>query len=767
MIMNNLKPDLQRCKNLLAAGFSLLTVGEGKQPNIKWKEYQTTQISSDSFENFYNLNNTHGVGIITGFDGLEVIDVDLKVLSTLKEREEFWTEYLQFLKDNIEDFEDKFIICKTMNSGYHLLYKCSKISGNQKIAKPKGVSQALIESRGVGGYVFVYSNFVQGSGYADIKTISEEDREILWSTSKYYDYVENVENSEKKYKDAPREHHEAEIKVWDDFNSKNSVWDLIRTEFDIVKNLSNKTVIRRNGAKSPHSGYIFDNSKCMYLFSTGTIYPAEKLLSPFCVYAYQKHFGNFSDAAKDLYKQGYGSRFKKTKLPDIKKIDLDLDLVETKSDTDEFPIEIFPKEIITYITEIQHSLNASTDYLGSAFLWVLSLCVGNSIKIEIKNGWTEAGVVWIAIVGKAGIGKTHNLQSIVRPLLQINEREIKRYNESLKNYQEYQEMDKKDKEKFFPEKLKEPRKTQFIVGDITIESFFDHHDQNQNGIGIFRDELSGWIKDLNKYRPGSDLETYLSCWSNSSISINRKTSKNAYVSNAYVPIIGGVQPSILASHYTEENKDNGFIDRILLCYPDLVVDRFSEAEIDKELLSWYDEYIQAFYDEIRYKVLEYDDFGNIRPHIFRFSKEAKAEYVRIFDKITDLQNSDTENEYMKSMLPKQKSYVARFALLLHIFYKFSGQTSESYICKEAVLAAEKLSDYFIKMAKKNKFESIEKKEITAVVKQSGKITAKEKFLVIYESNKKFNRSKVAEELNVSRQTIFLWVKEIEQNVKKV
>lgn len=768
--MDNLKPPFDFCISLLDSGFSLLTCGDGKLPNFTWKELQTKQISKEQFEKNFNylgghryfsktqnkeveIPATNAVGIVTGYNNLEAIDVDCKVLSTVKEKEDFWNEFINLLKDNIEDFIDKFVIVKTRNSGYHIIYRCEEITGNKAIAKLENHNTCIIESRGIGGYIFIYQNFVQND-YSKVKYISKEDRQILWECCKFYNFEKKVETSQQEFKKVSKEHHEADVTVWQDFNDKNRIWDLISNEFTIVRKLSNKTVIKRNGATSPHSGYIFDNSSCMYLFSSATQYPHEKLLSAFHVYTIQRHSGDFSAAAKELYKQGYGSRFKPVKQPIIEN--------KQKIECDTFPIEVFPKELQNYIFQVHNTLNASIDYLGCSMLWVLSLCTGNALKIEIKKGWVEAGVIWVAIVGKAGIGKTHNIQAITAPLTKINEREIIRYNNILKKYKEYQALDKKEKEK--AEQVQEPSKTQFIVGDITLEAFFEHHEQNKNGIGILRDELSGWIKDLNKYREGSDLETYLSCWANLQITLNRKTAKSSFVPKAYVPIIGGVQPSILSLHYTPENKDNGFIDRWLLCYPDLQVEKYNENEMSDELIDWYSEYIIGLYDIIKNTLTDFNADGNIKAKYFIFSKEAKIEWIRIFNKITDLQNSEEENEYMKSILPKQKSYVARFALLLQVLYSYNADSFDYVISKKAILGAEKLSDYFIKMAKKNKFETVEAQEMKDMIKQSGKITAKEQFFALYSINKDINKTKIADQLNVSRMTINRWVAEIDKKV---
>jgi hypothetical protein len=47
------------------------------------------------------------------------------------------------LQDNIENFEDKFVIAKTINNGYHILYKTENPDRNKKLAKLKGLFVSL------------------------------------------------------------------------------------------------------------------------------------------------------------------------------------------------------------------------------------------------------------------------------------------------------------------------------------------------------------------------------------------------------------------------------------------------------------------------------------------------------------------------------------------------------------------------------------------------------------------------------------------------
>lgn len=119
------KLELTKCFRLIDDGFSLITVGENKKPNFSWKRSQTIPMSKNDFEKQYyydggiikkdgeEMQKTHNVGIVTGYNGLVAIDIDLKVLKSAKEQLDFWNEYIQFLEDNILDFHEKVVIVKT------------------------------------------------------------------------------------------------------------------------------------------------------------------------------------------------------------------------------------------------------------------------------------------------------------------------------------------------------------------------------------------------------------------------------------------------------------------------------------------------------------------------------------------------------------------------------------------------------------------------------------------------------------------------------
>ena len=744
--------EIHYLKKLAENGFSIIPCKEDKAPLGAWKKNQTIARTPQEVETL----SSPKYGIVTGYNNLEVIDIDLKVFSSLKEQKEFWDEYLGFLKDNIDDFDKKFVIKKTLNKGYHILYRCSEIVGNTKIAKLKGHNEALIESRGIGGMVIAYDDTLSSINYHQIQEITPEDRFILWTCSRTYNYVDEIPQEPKKQ---PTEYLETEITCWDDYNQKTDIFDVIGSDFKIVANHTKKYVIKRHGATSPHSGYVYKEDNRMYLFSTGTIYPHEKQITPFIAYAWKYHNGDFSETAKDLYSKGFGSRLK-SKIKELKESIYIPEQVNININDLVFPIDIFPKDIQTYLLECNTKLDSSIEYMGCSLIWLISVCIGNSIEMEVKKGWIENLSVWISVVGKAGLGKTPSISNVIFPLIKINAKEIKTFIKENEKYEYYNNLSKKEKEEH--SEVFKPIKTQFIANDITLEALVDLHQESDNAVGVFKDELAGWLKDMNRYREGSDLEFWLSTWSGKSVNLNRLTRKGSFVEKPFIPVLGGIQPTIFNTFYTDENKDNGFMDRMLLCYPDLKIDKYNENEISEDILKWYKEIVISFYDTIK-SIIKRDEEGSIISLTARFSDDAKIEWMRIFNEMTDIQNNEEENEYLKSMFPKQKSYIPRFACLIHVFNDFFNEGGNSLlVSKESVLKAEKLSKYFVATAKKIKVNSVEVSKIKNTISSSKGKNEKEKLKDIWKLNPNFNRSETAELLGISRMTINRWVKEFEK-----
>ena len=64
----------------------------------------------------------------------------------------------------------------------------------------------------------------------------------------------------------------------------------------------------------------------------------------------------------------------------------------------EFPIEIFPKEVKNFILECSEEGGLVKDYLCATALSMLSILMGNNIKLKVSATHTESTMLWIALV---------------------------------------------------------------------------------------------------------------------------------------------------------------------------------------------------------------------------------------------------------------------------------------------------------------------------------------------------------------------------------
>jgi len=87
------------------------------------------------------------------------------------------------------------------------------------------------------------------------------------------------------------------------------------------------------------------------------------------------------------------------------------------------------------------------------------------------------------------------------------------------------------------------------------------------------------------------------------------------------------------------------------------------------------------------------------------------------------------------------------------------------ISEDAILKAERLSKYFIAMAKKIKANSMDMLEMRNAVKEGRNKSKKDLFFDMYRANPDLNRSESADLLSVSRQQIYNFIREFDQSVK--
>jgi len=348
-----------------------------------------------------------------------------------------------------------------------------------------------------------------------------------------------------------------------------------------------------------------------------------------------------------------------------------------------FPTDVFPKQIEENIKDTNRTLGFPIDFAACSALSALAAAIGNTYKAKVKNGYTQPATLYIAIIGSPGTNKSQPVTHFLAPL---NKRNKEGYEQFQKEYKDYKLKLRKLK-KGEPEP-KEPKLTQYIVSDVTIEAVIQVHSSNPRGVIVYVDELAGFIKSEGRYNGGGDTEFWLSNFSGTTVTVNRKTSGSIQIPYPSISIIGTIQPKILEQSF-KDKTDNGYVDRILCSFPDNLKKEFwTNEELSIDTISDWEKIIFTLLDH----PFEYSKY-------LPFSKEA---YKRLFEWqkwLTNKTNS-VQNDSIKGIYSKMELYCIRFALILEISKYACQESSAEEISLHSVEGAIKLTDYFISTALK-------------------------------------------------------------------
>jgi hypothetical protein len=300
-------------------GYNVFPINEKKEPTTKgsWKNYE---------------GPLDGIGVGIGMGGvgkLEAIDFDLKYDLTKK----MFKEYCDRVKEIDSNILNKVVVQKTKSGGYHFIYSCDVIGGNQKLAsryaseyeKLKGEKvKVLIETRGEGGYIAVDPTpgykLLRGS-FDSIQKITEEERDVLFTVAKEFN---NVVKEEYQPVIKPKKTTKG-LSPFEDYNDRADVVSLLCSHgWSISGNKGNKVLLKRPGDTSAKSSGNYDYTNNWFsVFSTSTEFEPEKGYLPYAVFSILECKGDFSEAARRLYDMGYGERREEQEKPEVKsKIDI-------------------------------------------------------------------------------------------------------------------------------------------------------------------------------------------------------------------------------------------------------------------------------------------------------------------------------------------------------------------------------------------------------------------------------------------------------------
>lgn len=254
-----------------------------------------------------------------------------------------------------------------------------------------------------------------------------------------------------------------------------------------------------------------------------------------------------------------------------------------------FPVGVFGS-LAPWLQEAAASKSAPVDYVAAGVIATSAALIGTARRVRAWGDWREPCILWAGLIGNPSSGKSPALD-VAKSATEPIEQELgKSHGANLRKYEADKlaaetvrgmwERSVKDAARSgktpptMPESAELPQPPQqrrVLISDATTEAVQLRLSQNTRGLLLFRDEMSGWLGNLDRYGgSGGDRAFFLESYGGRPFTVDRKSvDKPLKVPFNSVCILGGIQPDRLREHLTN-SEDDGLAARFLWFWPDPV-----------------------------------------------------------------------------------------------------------------------------------------------------------------------------------------------------
>lgn len=345
--------------------------------------------------------------------------------------------------------------------------------------------------------------------------------------------------------------------------------------------------------------------------------------------------------------------------------------------------DLLPDSLRPLVEDIAERMQVPIDYPGVTTVSALGMATGRRALMQPKVHDSSWGVVahpWGGIVGPPGVMKSPVISAIFAPLRKIEEewgREYEAdtlaYDESLETgklelavyKEEYKRARKKGTD--VPEKIDSvsclrPIERRITTTDPTIEMLHLLARDNPAGVGMVRDELTGFLAGLDRPGHESDRAFYLEGWNGDLPYIMDRIGRGSIrVEHLCVTIFGGIQPGRLRAYLGDVLRDgpsnDGLIQRFqTLIWPDIKPGWvYTDTRPNATALTAAEEV---------YRRITAMDPGT--PQRFRFDDQGQQLFEAWLTRLEMRLRNEDMSPVMQAHLSKYRSLMPAIALLLSL-----------------------------------------------------------------------------------------------------
>ena len=385
---------------------------------------------------------------------------------------------------------------------------------------------------------------------------------------------------------------------------------------------------------------------------------------------------------------------------------LPIPLPDNKVQTPQLDERLLPEVWKPWLSDVCERLQCPLDYAVVAAMVSAASLIGNRIRVRPKqhDPWMVVPNLWGAIIGPPGVMKSPAFKEGLIFFNEIANRERaefareqedsafeKEFNES-KRSDLIKEMKKAPIEKkadlrlrFDSLKAEEPVEKRLWTADATVEKLGELLNENPDGILMNRDELTGWLKQLDRQGHEQDRAFYLEAWNGEgNFTFDRIGRGTTHIKNVTISILGTIQPSMIEPYFRSAMNglgDDGLIQRFqLLVYPE-VPKAFKYLDRPPKGRDPARDSFKYLYEmtpkDIDAKFLTSEAGG----HAFlQFNDEAQEFFVEwVVDLETDLRSDTIESSALISHISKYRSLMPSLSLIFHLLKRVNKETDSHSI----------------------------------------------------------------------------------------